>query len=63
MLCDRCLFAVQQAADFDQGDADFRIGPHHATLLDLRQAKDDGCYSCSQLWKKLGIKDECICPY
>ncbi|KAK3317382.1 heterokaryon incompatibility protein-domain-containing protein [Cercophora scortea] len=54
MLCDRCQYAVQQAADFEGSHPDeLRTGPHHLTSASLKQALDGGCYACNLLWKRL----------
>lgn len=57
MLCHRCQFATQQAADFEEGDAEFRIGPHHPTLSSLKQSVEDKCYVCSLFGRRLNLEE------
>ncbi|KAK3689147.1 heterokaryon incompatibility protein-domain-containing protein [Podospora appendiculata] len=54
MMCDRCQYAVQQAADFEGSHPDeLRTGPHHFTSASLKQAVHDGCYACNLVWERL----------
>lgn len=44
-LCATCVYALGHPLKRD------KPGPHHLTLDAIRQAVEEGCYICSDVWK------------
>ncbi|KAI8720164.1 HET domain-containing protein [Fusarium sp. LHS14.1] len=44
-LCATCIYALGHPLD------NRKPGPHHLTLDAIRQAVEEGCYICSEVWK------------